>query len=268
MGTRTQEAAAGPRLRVRNSQGDDDLSKRIHVLTHHEELAATGSDGVVVVIDVLFATSTLITAVDNGAREVLIAETEQEARILSRNVKGPVILGGEKQGKRLPDFDLGPVPLDYGRDVLFGKAVIYVSTNGTPAMIKAGRTGLPVLLASLRNAPATARYLGTASDDRDIYLLCSGSRGLLSLEDFVCAGHIAAHLRAWDPEFYNDAALAAMQVAESRPCLNWVSSGQVGRALVSHGLEHVVSFCSEIGTTDTVVALDGRRLVPMGNRER
>lgn len=211
----------------------------------------------VVVVDVLLATTTLLTAVDNGASQVFVAETVEQAWTLAELLGKDVILGGEQNGTPIEHFNLGPLPLEYSSEVIGQKAVVYVSTNGTPTVAAAARSGNPVFLSCLRNAPAVSAYLSQLGPS-DVYVVGSGSRGLLALEDFVCAGVIACHLAVRTPAAYNDAALAAMEIVQSRPPKEWVLAGRVGRALIRHGLEHVVEFCSEIGLSETVLSLDER----------
>ena len=144
-----------------------------------------------VVIDVFLSTTTIVTVLERGACRVHPAPGPDAARALARRLgPGTVLLGGEEQGLPVAGFDRGPFPHEYAPEDVAGRTVVFTSTNGTRAMHQA-RAACPLLLACLRNAPATAAYLRRTKPER-LYLIACGSRARLALEDLLCAGLIAA----------------------------------------------------------------------------
>ena len=92
----------------------------------------------VVVIDVLRASTTAITAIHNGAREVIPVNTIESAVKVSGNLFGDVVLrGGERNGKMIEGFNLGNSPFEYSPEAVKGKSIIFSTSNGSSAMWKA-----------------------------------------------------------------------------------------------------------------------------------
>jgi 2-phosphosulfolactate phosphatase len=143
---------------------------------------------VVIVIDVLRATSTMVTALMNGARGIIPVEDMGEASKISQNVDSDnYLLCGEKDGIRIEGYDLGNSPLEYTPETIGGKTLIFNTTNGTRAVKKA--VGSPdVRIAAFLNLTAVVNSL--QDEKRDIILLCAGWKGRLALEDTLLAGAI------------------------------------------------------------------------------
>ncbi|MBX6352512.1 MAG: 2-phosphosulfolactate phosphatase [Thermoflavifilum sp.] len=231
--------------------------KRVHVWTTKDEIEVSRlQDSAAVVMDVLMATTTLVTMMESGARRVFPVGSVEDALRLASLLDAPVIKGGEEGGREIPGFDLGPLPTLYTPEAVGGRDVVFVTTNGTRAIVRAENAG-ELFIASLRNAPATAEHVASLGVD-DVYLICAGSGGHLSLEDFVCAGVLARLLPA--AESYNDAALAAMALAEQQSPLVWLKQGRVGRWLTRHDQADLVAFAADVGASDAVVAVEGRQL--------
>ncbi len=139
-----------------------------------------------VVIDVLRATTTLLFALKSGAERIIPAESVEIARQLRRKFSN-ALLCGERNGTKIPGFDLGNSPLEYIPENVRGKTLIYASTNGSVMMKKVARVAKRVFLASLRNVSAAARKIYN-SGARKVLIACSGREGFFSLEDTYCAG--------------------------------------------------------------------------------
>lgn len=149
---------------------------------------------VVVVIDVLRATSVITTALANGARKVIPKLTIEEAfeekqRLLS--LGEVAVLGGERQAVKIEGFDFTNSPLEYGVDAIDGKTIILSTTNGTRALNACSRGDL-VLIASLLNAKAVALELVRLN--KDIVIVNSGTNGEFSMDDFICGGYIISEV--------------------------------------------------------------------------
>jgi 2-phosphosulfolactate phosphatase len=142
----------------------------------------------VVVIDVLRATSTITTALLNGAKGVIPVEDMGEASKISQNVDSDnYLLCGEKDGLKIEGYDLGNSPLEYSSQTVKGKNLIFNTTNGTKA-VKKSVGASTVYIASFLNFSATVNALKKSK--HDIVLVCAGWKGRLALEDTLLAGAI------------------------------------------------------------------------------
>lgn len=154
---------------------------------HEEELRGKTA----VVIDVLRASSTITTAVYNGAKGIIPVADMAAATKISQNLDSPYyLLCGEKNGKKIEDYDLGNSPLEYTPETVEGKTIILNTTNGTKALMRCVlaeevMTGCFLNLKSL---------VGALKQKEEIILVCAGWRGRLSLEDLLCAGNIIYEL--------------------------------------------------------------------------
>ncbi len=149
-------------------------------------------DKTVVVIDVLRATTTMVTALQNGAKGIIPVENMDAAGRISQSLDSPqYLLCGEKDGKKIEGYQLGNSPLEYTPEVVEGKTIILNTTNGTKAVKKA-TIAEEVIIGSFLNLKATVEKLQSA--ENEIALICAGWRGRLSLEDMLCAGNIIYEL--------------------------------------------------------------------------
>jgi 2-phosphosulfolactate phosphatase len=160
-------------------------------LTSPEELAG----GVVVVIDVLRASTTICHALAAGARAVIPCLEVEEARQLAAQFPpGEAVLGGERKGLRIEGFDLGNSPSEYTPATVGGKTVIFTTTNGTRAMTQC-RGAARVLIGTFVNLSAVYWEISQARTcGEPVHLLCAGTRRQLTAEDVLFAGALA---RRW-----------------------------------------------------------------------
>lgn len=203
--------------------------RRLRVaLTPHEFLEANPRDVSVLVVDVLRATTTIPHALRAGAERVIPAETVEGAKKLRERLGDHALLCGEREGKRIEGFDLGNSPLEYVPRVVRGRVLIFSSTNGTKAMVRAIEARR-MALASFVNSDRAAAW--AAAEDKAVVVVCAGKLGRASLEDVACAGRLVELILARCPEFVpDDAARIARTVWREE-------NGDVGRILreSSHG---------------------------------
>lgn len=179
-------------------------------LTSREQLA----DGIIVVIDVLRASTTIVHALAAGAAAIVPCLEIEEA--FERKLQYPpneVLLGGERHGVVIPGFDLGNSPTDYTRERVGGKRLLFTTTNGTRAMALC-REAAEVLVASFVNATTCLQRLLETSTP--IHLLCAGSGGEITREDCLFAGWLVQgcleESTAWE---LNDQSLLALSAFTS-----------------------------------------------------
>lgn len=192
-------------------------------------------DETVVVVDVLRATSTIVTALANGAKEVVPVKTVEEA--LTMKKKG-ILVCGERNAKKVDGFDLGNSPLEYKRELVLGKTVVLTTTNGTQVIEKIESES--IIAASFLNVSAVVEHL---KEKENITIVCAGTSGDFSLEDFLLAGMIVKRMKRED---LLDGALVAMRYFESvqnvREEIKRFSSH--AKRLISLGFEKDVDFCT------------------------
>src|SRR5881396_375297 len=110
----------------------------------------------VVVIDVLRATSTIVTALAAGAKAIVPAASSEEAVRLTSNLeKNGIVLAGERRLLKVEGFALGNSPREMTAEAVGGKTLFLATTNGTPALL-AAQGGEPVLVAAALNFSAVA----------------------------------------------------------------------------------------------------------------
>jgi 2-phosphosulfolactate phosphatase len=226
------------------------------------EAAVAG--GIAVVIDVLRASTTMITALANGASRVRPVPDVAEARAAAL---GPAaLLGGERGGVRIDGFDLGNSPAEYGRDRVAGRAIVITTTNGTAALA-ACRDAREILVGAMvnRSAVAAAARRLAAAWHADVHLVCAGTDGAVTAEDTLAAGAILDAALCDAPDDDLDGAAAAAReafrrlVGELDPQAALVAAfrGAPGGAnLVALGMEADLPACAALDTTAVVPRLD------------
>lgn len=143
-----------------------------------------------VVIDTLRATSTIITALSNGCREVVPVEEVESARAMSKEMyTNQYLLGGERGGVLIDGFNLANSPFEYTKEVVSGKTIIMSTTNGTRALKKAAAAH-KTIVCGLINATAVADYL--IKDNLDVAIICAGTEGKYTIEDSLTAGMLTS----------------------------------------------------------------------------
>lgn len=241
------------------------LTHKVHVLGRKEDLDTVRMPGkVAVVLDVLFATSTIVTAVAHGAASVIPALDESAARDeATRHDAGSFVLAGELLAETLPGF-APPTPLALLEHGVAAKKVIYSTTNGTVALQGAAGAG-HVYAAALLNGRAVIDHVLGAHGDRTILIVCSGSMGNFNLEDFYGAGYLVDLIaeRLGEGADFSDAARVARAFYRSADPFPTLLNCRVGRMMVDRGLEHEVEYASRRSALDVVPRLDRGRLVPV-----
>ncbi|MGE5639875.1 MAG: 2-phosphosulfolactate phosphatase [Clostridia bacterium] len=236
-----------------------ELNHKVHVLTKREELDGVRLAGkVVVVLDVLFATTTMAAILAHGATEVVPVRDEVAARARhARLPEGSCVLSGELMAETLPGF-AHPAPLALIEHGVTGKTVVYSTTNGTVAM-QGAEGAAHVYCGALINAGALARHIATEHRGDTVLLVCSGSANNFNLEDFVGAGAMVERLAALLGEAadLSDAAKAARAVYRSAELPGTLLDCRVGRMMAQRGLRHEVEFASREDCFDVVPALRG-----------
>ena len=235
------------------------LSHKIHVLTRKEELDNVRvADKVVVVLDVLFATSTMVTALAHGAQGVIPVMDEAAARAAAARDADPdtLVLSGELNAVTLPGF-APPTPLALIEHGIAERRVILSTTNGTVAM-RSCSGAHRVYAGALLNGVALIEHILGAHAGRTLLIVCSGSANNFNLEDFYGAGYLVDLIagRLGEHADFSDAARAARALFRHADPFESLAGCRVGRMTLEHGLEHEVRHAARLSTLEVVPVLD------------
>ncbi|MGH8003306.1 MAG: 2-phosphosulfolactate phosphatase [Limisphaerales bacterium] len=221
------------------------------------------TDKLVIVIDVLRASTTAAVALANGAREIIpVASIDAAGELKQKLGKEHVLLCGERDGVKIEGFDLGNSPAEYEMKVVKDKALIFCSTNGSKAMLKGGQ-GTVCLVGALVNVSEILRF--ALREKKDAAIICSGSAGKFSFEDAVAGGKYIAELeRKLGRELdKNDAARAALYLfrQEEADLYSALRNSFHGMFLVTLGFEADIREAARLDSVPVVPLFSGGRIV-------
>jgi 2-phosphosulfolactate phosphatase len=235
--------------------------KRLRVLMTREEIVPERLAGATaVVVDVFLATTTLLTILENGARRIFpVASLEEAESARGKLDASSVLRGGEQDAERIDGYDHGPFPEEYPPETVANKDVVFVTTNGTRAISDA-KAAERVILGCLRNAPAVARYLEDSRAE-SVYLICAGSAGRFTVEDFLGAATVLSHMDAREWRL-NDGAWMALDFMERYRGreLEALKRSRAGRWFFEHDRVDTFEFVGEVGASDLVPQVVGGRV--------
>ena len=224
-----------------------------------DELYFTGKT--TVVIDVLRATTTITTALQNGAKEIVpVATVEFAVKVSGGMFGGQTLLGGERNTKKIEGFALGNSPLEYTGEIVSGKSIILYTTNGTKAIAKA-KFSETLVTCSFNNISAIAYYL--INLDKDIEVVCAGKSNNYSMEDTVCAGRLLSEmLKIKEDISLSDSARAGIALNKTfgKSILKMLKETEHGKILMENGFEDDLKYCSKINSSDAIPYFSGNVL--------
>jgi len=218
----------------------------------------------VVVVDVLRATTSIVTALANGAKAVVPAATSEEAVRLTANLeKNGYVLAGERKSLKIEGFALGNSPREMTAEAVGGKTIYMSTTNGTPALV-AVQGGEPVLVAAAVNFSAVAeRARGLFEERGDLVIVCAGREKQFALEDGYVAGRLVKAVRKGRRKIaLNDAATVVLDLPSRFP--NWAAAlgaSEAARELRAADLGEDVEFSAKADRFSVVPSIVDRRIV-------
>lgn len=238
---------------------------KIHVLLKKEELNSALLPGkVVIVLDILFATTTIVAALAHGASEVVPA-LDGAACLAEAQGRPPesYILAGELNAETLEGF-AHPTPLALLHQDVGQRSVLYATTNGTVAL-KNSAGADHIYAAALLNARAIVTHVVQHHPDHTVLIVCSGSADNFNLEDFYGAGCLVSLFRilGGDRFEFNDAALAAEILHEQGNALQCLSQARVGRGMLTRKLDEEIHYAARQHCFDVVPKLIDGSLRPV-----
>lgn len=219
--------------------------------TQVDELYFSGKT--TIVVDVLRATTTIVEALNNGAKEIIpVSSFEFAMKASGSFFGGSTILGGERNTKKIEGFTLGNSPLEYTKKTVMGKTVILYTTNGTKAIVKA-KFSETLILCSFTNLSIIANFFGHS--DKDIEILCAGKNGGFCIDDTICAGMLISEIiKIKKNAVLTDSAKVSVFLSKSydKDLLKILSDCEHGKLLIENGFKEDVEYCSKVGTIDLI----------------
>lgn len=223
---------------------------------------------VVVVIDVLRASTVMVQALANGAKAIVpFAEVEEVVAAAQRYSRDEVRLAGERRSLPIAGFDVGNSPQSMTDGLVGGRTVLMTTTNGTLALLST-HGAQTVYVAGFVNLSATvARVVARVRAGANVLVVCAGQDRRFALEDAACAGALVQEVaRARRGLVLGDAARVARQLA-GRYAANagrLTRDAQHAQALVDAGFADDVQYCLTRDSIPLVVTYADRQV----SRER
>ena len=218
----------------------------------------TITESIVVVIDILRATSSMVYGIDNGAEAIIpVAQVEE---CLAYADKG-FLLAAERNGEVVAGYDFGNSPFSYTSDKVAGKTVVLTTTNGTKALHLA-RKAHQVVIGSFLNLESLCSWL--KMQDRDVLLLCAGWKDQFNLEDTIFAGAVVQQLRS-SFALSDDASVAAedLYILAKDNLRAYVGKSSHSNRMVALNIEEDVQFCLQLNICTAIPVLIGDSLVAL-----
>jgi 2-phosphosulfolactate phosphatase len=229
--------------------------------------AVTRGD-LVIVIDVLRTTTSIITAISSGASSVIPTETLKEAYQL-RKRHPDYLLVGERNGLKPRGFDFGNSPQELASKEICGKNLIITTTNGTKALIGSKRAKW-VLSGGFLNAGAVAKKAIEISDEEQmgVSFVLAGEEDRFSLEDFLCSGAIVERFPRSHAHLSDEtlAAMAAFRQIRSNLCES-IAEGKHAKHLIELGLRRDIEFSCKIDVFTVIPLYANGRIRMLKNSE-
>lgn len=222
--------------------------------------AHSDSEAVVVIIDILRASSSICTAFANGVREIIPVATVEEAREMK---KRGFLIAAERDGFVLDFADFGNSPFNFSPEKIRGKSVVYSTTNGT-GMMKMASDCHDVVIGSYLNFSSLCNWL--EAGERKVIIICAGWKNRFNLEDTICAGAIAERLlKSGKFTTVCDSVHAATdlwQLAKG-DIMGYIEKAAQRSRLRDKGLDDCLEYCHTFDVTDIIPALQNGKLVAL-----
>jgi len=218
------------------------------------------TEAIVVVTDILRASSAIVTAFMNGAEKIIPVATLEEAQ---RFKEGGYMVAAERDGIVRDFADFGNSPYNFTAERVQGKEIVYSTTNGTQA-IHLASSGKQVLVGAWLNISALAGYI--VSQHRDVLILCAGWKNKFNLEDSLFAGALTARILK-DDRYHTicDSAHAAMDLyrVADEDIMGYIEKAAQRHRLKKNKLDDVIGYCHQEDLTGIIPVLEKDYLIPL-----
>ncbi len=216
-------------------------------------------NSIVVVIDILRATSSITYGIENGAEAIIPVMNVEDC--LAYADQG-YLLAAERNGEVVEGYDFGNSPFSYTAEKVAGKTIVLTTTNGTKAMHLAQERAYQVIVGSFLNLSAICDYL--KKENKDVLLLCAGWKDNFNLEDTLFAGAVVEQLQG-DFTVGDDSSVAALDMYQlaKGDLRGYLQKSSHNHRLIKLNIEEDVRFCLKIDVCKAIPVLQGEILVAL-----
>ena len=218
----------------------------------------TSGNQIVVINDILRATTSMITAFHFGLKKIIpVAEIEKAKELKNSGY----LVAAERDGVKLDFADFGNSPFEFMNDEIRDKTLVYSSTNGTQAIEKARATG-DVVLGAFINLKSLAHWI--ISQNKDLVIYCSGWKNTISLEDTLFAGALTEYLlekKNYDTPFDSTQIALELWKIAKYDLRNFVKKAMHYERLKKLNAVDILEYALAINTTDVVPVLTDDYLI-------
>ena len=219
------------------------------------------SNSIVVIIDVLRATSTIATVLHNGAKCIIPVDSVAECIRIGKQIEG--ITAGERDGQVAEGLQYGNSPFEYPREFVRGKTLVLTTTNGTKLLhIALDKGAKKIITGSFVNLTAVCNYL--IEKKRPVILGCAAWKDRVNIEDALFAGAVINRIKD-----HFDINCDASQIAETmyidakEDLYEFLKNKNASHyhRLTKFGLEQDIRYCLSADTANILCVYDGGKLV-------
>lgn len=225
-------------------------------------------EAICIAVDILRAGTTVCTALFNGAKEIIPAENPEEAILIADSLdKGIRLLAGERNCQRIDGFDLGNSPLEFRSEIVANKVIVLSTTNGSAVFVRGKEFKYSFVGAFVNLSAIALTIVEIAKSDptlMDIFLLCAGSNGNFSMEDFLFCGAFIESLKKFGIKLNLDDASKAAQdlfVFHRNELKEYLMGSEHSSKLIKLGFVDDIHFSLTLDRFNIVPSIVGRSIV-------
>lgn len=234
--------------------------RNIEVCLSPKLIGEYGAKGkIVVVVDILRATSCMVTAFAHGAKAIFPIETIEECKALQGLGH---LAAAERDGKIVEGFEIGNSPFSYLQPNIVGQSIAVTTTNGTVA-IKLSAEADEILIGSFLNKTAVAQYI--LAQHKDVLIVCAGWKNKMNLEDTIFAGALVELLQGEFESANDSTTAAAILYNTAKQDLFAFVTGHSShyKRLKTLALDKDIAFCLQRDIYTVIPVMRGSEMVPM-----
>jgi 2-phosphosulfolactate phosphatase len=219
------------------------------------------SNSIVVIIDVLRATSTIATVLYNGAKCIIPVDSVAACIRIGKQIEG--ITAGERDGKVAEGLSYGNSPFEYPREFVSGKTLVLTTTNGTKLLHMALEKGAKkIITGSFGNLSAVCDYL--IEQKRNVILGCAAWKDRVNIEDTLFAGAVISRIKEHFTINCDASQMAEIMYKDARKDLfEFLKNKHASHylRLSKFGLEKDIRYCLTEDAANVLCVYEGGKLV-------
>jgi 2-phosphosulfolactate phosphatase len=219
------------------------------------------SNSIVVIIDVLRATSTIATVLHNGAKCIIPVDSVAECIRIGKQIEG--ITAGERDGQVAEGLSYGNSPFEYPREFVAGKTLVLTTTNGTKLLHMALDKGAKkIITGSFGNLSAVCDYL--IEQKRHVILGCAAWKDRVNIEDILFAGAVINRIKAHFDINCDGSQIAETMYTDAKEDLfEFLKNKNASHyhRLTQFGLEKDIRYCLTEDAANVLCVYEGGNLV-------